>query len=196
MPRVSRAISALAAIAIPPLPLPQFSQPSQLGRTPYWDRYVTVMPALFKCKQSEAPALTLFSTPQLFRKAFGTSSTPLSPVFLCKSWWVYPNVRSCWWAQYQFAWFSSFRDAAFCAFRSPAVVFIEAPQPFVIDQQLFRASSRWKLTRSACQMPGKNPVRVNWKQIHSEFVPWWGDNKSWWWHNGKLCCGAFSEEKD
>ena len=81
MPRVSRAISALAAIAIPPLPLPQFSEPSQLGRTPYWDRYVTVMPALFKCKQSEAPALTLSATPQLFRKAFGTSSTPLSLLF-------------------------------------------------------------------------------------------------------------------
>ena len=50
----------------PPSPSPQFSEPSQLGRTPYWDRYVTVMPALFKCKQSEAPALTLFATPQLF----------------------------------------------------------------------------------------------------------------------------------
>ena len=83
----------------PSLSSPNFLNPPQLGRTPYWDRYVTVMPALFKCKQSEAPALTLSYTPQLFWKAFGTSFTPLpspSPsVFLCKTWWVYLYVWFC-----------------------------------------------------------------------------------------------------
>ena len=67
---------------------PQFSQPPQLGRTPYWDRYVTVMPALFKCKQSEAPAHTILHTATLLEgggKAFGTSSAPLRLVFLSKS---------------------------------------------------------------------------------------------------------------
>ena len=76
--------------------------------------------------------------------------------------------------------------------------------PFVIDQQLFPATPPWKRTRTACQMLGKNLVGVNWKQIHPEYVPWWGDNKSWWWHNGEArkqncvmplpCCGAFSVE--
>ena len=79
MPRVSRAISALAAIAIPPLP--QFSQPSQLGRTPYWDRYVTVMPALFKCKQSKAPAHTILHTTTLLgRGIWHIIHSPLPPL--------------------------------------------------------------------------------------------------------------------
>ena len=60
---------------------PQFSQPPQLGRTPYWDRYVTVMPALFKCKQSKAPAHTILHTTTLLgREAFGTSSTLPPPL--------------------------------------------------------------------------------------------------------------------
>ena len=82
---VCQAISALAAISIPPSApphRPQFSQPPQLGRTPYWDRYVTVMPTLFKCKQSRAPAHTI--------RIWHIICSPI-PVFFCNT-WVYLNA--------------------------------------------------------------------------------------------------------
>ena len=116
----------------PPSPLPQFSQPPQLGRTPYWDRYVTVMPALFKCKQSKAPAHTILHTTTLLaREAFGTSSTPplscfplqelmsLSPCSILYR--LTGRISVC--------MIFIFQLSAFCGFGSPAVVFIEAPPP-------------------------------------------------------------------
>ena len=180
----------------PPSPLPQFSQPPQLGRTPYWDRYVTVMPALFKCKQSKAPAHTILHTTTLLaREAFGTSSTPplscfplqelmsLSPCSILYR--LTGRISVC--MIFIFQLFVVLGHLPSFSSKPPLLLL-----PFVIDQQLFPASPPWKRTRTACQMLGKNLVGVNWKQIHPEYVPWWGDNKSWWWHiwwgkKAKLC---------
>ena len=167
------------------------------------------MPALFKCKQSKAPAHTILHTTTLLgREAFGTSSTLPPPLLFSfarvdESIPMFDPVP----ADGQNISLHDFHLSAFSFLwfwvtcrrfhRSPLL-------PFVIDQQLFPATPPWKRTRSACQMLGKNSVGVNWKQIHPEYVPWWGDNKSWWWHNGEarkqncvmplLCCGAFSVE--
>ena len=196
MPRVSRAISALGAIAIPPPRSPNFLNPLNWGGhligTGMWQ---LCQPCSNVNNQRHLH--TLSSTPQLFWRERHLAHHLLPPVFLCKSWWVYPHVRSCtgWRAEYQFAWFSSFTFQLFVVLGHLPSFSSKPPLlllPFVIDQQLFPASPPWKRTRTACQMLGKNSVGVNWKQIHPEYVPWWGDNKSWWWHiwggkKAKLC---------
>ena len=135
---------------------PQFSQPPQLGRTPYWDRYVTVMPTLFKCKQSRAPAHTI--------RIWHIICSPI-PVFFCNP-CVYLNaglrsrISVCMiliFAQL-FLWFS-----VTCWLR-----FHRTPPPsFVIGQQLFPASSSGKLARTACQTSSKNSVG----KIENKFTP-------------------------
>ena len=154
----------------PPSPLPNFLNPLNWGGhligTGMWQ---LCQPCSNVNNQRHLH--TLSTTPQLFwgERHLAHHLLPPSPVFLCKSWWVYPDVRSCtgWRAEYQFAWFSSFGFQLFVVLGHLPSFSSKPPLlPFVIDQQLFPATPPWKRTRSACQMLGKNLVGVNWKQIH------------------------------
>ena len=154
---VCQAISALAAISIPPL-LPHIG-PNFLNPL-NWGGHLIGTGMWQLCQPcSNVNNQEHLHTPS----AFGTSSAP-------QSLFSFATLESILMldleAEYQFAWFSSLRFLWFsvtCWLR-----FHRTPPPsFVIGQQLFPASSSGKLARTACQTSSKNSVG----KIENKFTP-------------------------